>query len=163
MNFVKPLRRQHFFNLLIILSLFFSNTKSIAQLKTNNKTISGSGQFGGASIITPRAITPRASELKKTTKRITYLAVSDHKEWTNDQGKIIKARLIAFDSGNKEKFIPPTIIKENNIRMLVGQKSYIFELKKLNKENQKEILQLNDGFKAHYKRVKEAQKKKNSK
>ena len=47
--------------------------------------------------------------------------------------------------------------------MLVGQKSYIFELKKLNKESQKEILQLNDGFKAHYKRVKEAQKKKNSK
>ena len=158
MNFVKPLRRQHFFNLLVIFSLFFSNTKSIAQLKTNNKTISGSGQFGGASIITPRA-----SELKKTTKKITYLAVSDHKEWTNDQGKIIKARLIAFDSGNKEKFIPPTIIKENNIRMLVGQKSYIFELKKLNKESQKEILQLNDGFKAHYKRVKEAQKKKNSK
>ena len=71
--------------------------------------------------------------------------------------------MIAFDSGNKEKFIPPTIIKENNIRMLVGQKSYIFELKKLNKESQKEILQLNDGFKAHYKRVKEAQKKKNSK
>ena len=69
MNFVKPLRRQHFFNLLIILSLFFSNTKSIAQLKTNNKTISGSGQFGGASIITPRA-----SELKKTTNSIEYAA-----------------------------------------------------------------------------------------
>ena len=158
MNFVKHLRRQLFFNFFIILFLFIFQTKSNAQLKTNNKTISGSGQFGGASIITPKT-----SEIKKTTKKITYLAVSDHKEWTNDQGKIINARLLAFDSGNKEKFIPPTIIKENNIRMLVGQKSYIFELKKLNKENQKEILQLNDGFKAHYKRVKEAQKKKNSK
>ena len=158
MNFVKHLRRQLFFNFFIILFLFISQTKSNAQLKTNNKTISGSGQFGGASIIRPKT-----SEIKKTTKKITYLAVSDHKEWTNDEGKIINARLLAFDSGNKEKFIPPTIIKENNIRMLVGQKPYIFPLKNLNKVSQKEILELNDGFKAHYKRVKETQKKKNSK
>jgi len=158
MNFVKHLRRQLFLNFFIILFLFISQTNSNAQLKTNNKTISGSGQFGGTSIITPKT-----SEIKKTTKKITYLAVSDHKEWTNDQGKIINARLLAFDSGNKEKFIPPTIIKENNIRMLVGQKPYIFPLKNLNIVSQKEILELNDGFKAHYKRVKETQKKKNSK
>ena len=158
MNFVKHLRRLHFFYFFIILFLFISQTKSNAQLKTNNKTISGSGQFGGTSIIGPKP-----SEFKNTTKKITYLAVSDHREWTNDQGKIINARLIAFDSGNKEKFIPPTIIKDKNIRMLVGQKPYIFPLSKLNKVNQKEILELNNGFKAHYKRVQQTQKKKNSK
>ena len=158
MNFVKHLRRQLFFNFFIILFLFISQTKSNAQLKTNNKTISGSGQFGGTSIIGPKP-----SELKNTTKKITYLAVSDHREWTNDQGKIIKARLIAFDSGDKQKFIPPTIIKDKNIRMLVGQKPYIFPLSKLNEVNQKEIVELNNGFKAHYKRVQQTQKKKNSK
>ena len=97
MNFVKHLRRLPFFYFFIILFLFISQTKSNAQLKTNNKTISGSGQFGGTSIIGPKP-----SDFKNTTKKITYLAVSDHREWTNDQGKIIKARLIAFDSGNKK-------------------------------------------------------------
>ena len=158
MNFVTHLRRLPFFYFFIILFLFISQTESNAQLKTNNKTISGSGQFGGTSIIGPKP-----SEFKNTTKKITYLAVSDHREWTNDQGKIIKARLIAFDSGNKEKFIPPTIIKDKNIRMLVGQKPYIFPLSKLNEVTQKEILELNNGFKEHYKRVQETQKKKNSK
>ena len=157
MNFVKHLRRQPFFYFFIILFLFISQTKSNAQLKTNNKTISGSRQFGGTSIIGPKP-----SEFKKT-KKISYLAVSDLREWTNDQGKIIKARLIAFDSGDKEKFIPPTIIKHKNIRMLVGQKPYIFPLSKLNEVTQKEIVELNNGFKAHYKRVKQTQKKKNSK
>ena len=158
MNFVEHLRRLPFFYFFIILFLFISQTKSIAQLKTNNKTISGSGQFGGTSIIGPKP-----SEFKNTTKKITYLAVSDHREWTNDQGKIIKARLIAFDSGDKQKFIPPTIIKDKNIRMLVGQKPYIFPLSKLKEVNQKEIVELNNGFKAHYKRVQQTQKKKNSK
>ena len=158
MNFVTHLRRLPFFYFFIILFLFISQTKSNAQLKTNNKTISGSGQFGGTSIIGPKP-----SEFKNTTKKITYLAVSDHREWTNDQGKIIKARLIAFDSGNKEKFIPPTIIKDKNIRMLVGKKPYIFPLSKLNEVTQKEILELNKGFKEHYKRVQQTQKKKNSK
>ena len=97
MNFVTHLRRLPFFYFFIILFLFISRTESNAQLKTNNKTISGSGQFGGTSIIGPKP-----SEFKNTTKKITYLAVSDHREWTNDQGKIIKARLIAFDSGNKK-------------------------------------------------------------
>ena len=158
MNLVKHLRRLPFFYFFIILFLFISQTKSNAQLKTNNKTISGSGQFGGTSIIGPKP-----SEFKNTTKKITYLAVSDHREWTNDQGKIIKARLITFDSGDKQKFIPPTIIKDKNIRMLVGQKPYIFPLSKLNEVNQKEIVELNNGFKAHYKRVQQTQKKKNSK
>ena len=158
MNFVKHFRRLPFFYFFIILFLFISQTESNAQLKTNNKTISGSGQFGGTTIIGPKP-----SEFKNTKKKITYLAVSDHREWTNDQGKIIKARLIAFDSGDKQKFIPPTIIKDKNIRMLVGQKPYIFPLSKLNEVNQKEIVELNNGFKAHYKRVQQTQKKKNSK
>lgn len=135
----------------------FSQSRSIAQIKTTNKSISGSGQFGGASITTPKA-----SPLKKATKKITYLALTDDKAWINTEGKTIKARLIAFDSGDKEKFIPPTIIKDNNVRMLIGTKAYVFSLEKLKEENRKEILNLKNGFKAHYERVKEAQKKKDS-
>jgi hypothetical protein len=137
--------------------LIFSQSESIAQIKANNKTISGSGQFGGASITTPKA-----APIKKEVKKITYLAVTDDKTWINEEGKIIKGRLIAFNSGNKEKFIPPTIIKDNNVRMLIGNKAYVFPLEKLREENRKEILNLKNGFKAHYERVKEAQKKKDS-
>ena len=135
----------------------FSQSQSIAQIKTTNKSISGSGQFGGASITTPKA-----SPLKKATKKITYLALTDDKAWINTEGKTIKARLIAFDSGDKEKFIPPTIIKNNNVRMLIGTKAYVFSLEKLKEENRNEILNLRNGFKEHYERVKEAQKKKDS-
>ena len=139
------------------LYFIFSQSQSIAQIKTTNKSISGSGQFGGASITTPKA-----SPLKKATKKITYLALTDDKAWINTEGKTIKARLIAFDSGDKEKFIPPTIIKDNNVRMLIGTKAYVFSLEKLREENRKEILNLRNGFKEHYERVKEAQKKKDS-
>jgi len=66
--------------------------------------------------------------------------------------------LIVFDSGDKQKFIPPTIIKDKSIRTLVGQKLCVFPLSKLNEVNQKEIVELN-GFKAHYKRVQQIQKK----
>ena len=139
------------------LYFIFSQSESIAQIKATNKTISGSGQFGGASITTPKA-----SPIKKEVKKITYLAVTDDKSWINNEGKTIIGRLIAFDSGNKEKFIPPTIIKDSNVRMLIGKKAYVFPLEKLREENRKEILDLNNGFKAHYERVKEAQKKKDS-
>ena len=137
--------------------LIFSQSESIAQIKANNKTISGSGQFGGASITTPKA-----APIKKEVKKITYLAVTDDQTWINEEGKPIKGRLISFNSGNKEKFIPPTIIKDNNVRMLIGNKAYVFPLEKLREENRKEILNLRNGFKAHYERVKEAQKKKDS-
>ena len=151
--------RNYSLHFLVVLCLYFifSQSQSIAQIKTTNKSISGSGQFGGASITTPKA-----SPLKKATKKITYLALTDDKAWINTEGKTIKARLIAFDSGDKEKFIPPTIIKDNNVRMLIGTKAYVFSLEKLKEENRKEILNLKNGFKAHYERVKEAQKKKDS-
>tara|TARA_B100000586_G_scaffold262547_1_gene230885 strand:+ start:455 stop:931 length:477 start_codon:yes stop_codon:yes gene_type:complete len=149
--------RNYSLHILLVMCLYFvfSQSRSIAQIKTTNKSISGSGQFGGASITTPKA-----SPLKKATKKITYLALTDDKAWINTEGKTIKARLIAFDSGDKEKFIPPTIIKDNNVRMLIGTKAYVFSLEKLKEENRKEILNLKNGFKAHYERVKEAQKKK---
>jgi len=134
-----------------------NQSESMAQIKANNKTISGSGQFGGASITTPKS-----SPLKREVKKITYLAVTDDKAWINNEGKTIKGRLIAFDPGNKEKFIPPTIIKDNNVRMLIGNKAYVFPLEKLKEDNRKEILNLKNGFKAHYERVKQAQKKKDS-
>jgi len=151
--------RNYSLHILLVLCLYFifSQSQSIAQIKTTNKSISGSGQFGGASITTPKA-----SPLKKATKKITYLALTDDKAWINTEGKTIKARLIAFDSGDKEKFIPPTIIKDNNVRMLIGTKAYVFSLEKLREENRKEILNLRNGFKEHYERVKEAQKKKDS-
>ena len=142
---------------MICLYFIFSQSESIAQIKATNKTISGSGQFGGASITTPKA-----SPIKREVKKITYLAVTDDKSWINNEGKTIKGTLIAFDPGNKEKFIPPTIIKDSNVRMLIGKKAYVFPLEKLREENRKEILELNNGFKAHYERVKEAQKKKDS-
>ena len=151
--------RNYSLHILLVMCLYFvfSQSRSIAQIKTTNKSISGSGQFGGASITTPKA-----SPLKKATKKITYLALTDDKAWINTEGKTIKARLIAFDSGDKEKFIPPTIIKDNNVRMLIGTKAYVFSLEKLKEENRKEILNLKNGFKEHYERVKEAQKKKDS-
>ena len=93
MNFVMDLRKLPFFYFFIILFLFISQIISNAQLKTNNKTISGSGQFGGTSIIGPKP-----SEFKNTTKKITYLAVSDHREWTNDQGKIMPRRMTGLTS-----------------------------------------------------------------
>ena len=151
--------RNYSLHFLVVRCLYFvfSQSQSIAQIKTTNKSISGSGQFGGASITTPKA-----SPLKKATKKITYLALTDDKAWINTEGKTIKARLIAFDSGDKEKFIPPPIIKNNNARMLIGTKAYVFSLEKLKEETRNEILNLRNGFKEHYERVKEAQKKKDS-
>lgn len=135
-------------------AFFLSKAESVGQIKTNTRTINGAGQFGGVSIVAPQP-----SPHKKKTTKITYLAVTDNKEWVNTEGKTIKGRLIAFDPGDKKKFIPPTIIKENNVRILIGSKAYVFPLEKLKEDNRNEILNLMNGFKAHYERVKKAQEK----
>tara|TARA_Y100000766_G_scaffold284887_1_gene305233 strand:- start:7972 stop:8454 length:483 start_codon:yes stop_codon:yes gene_type:complete len=148
-----------FLNLVIVTFIlcFFIRENSNAQIHAKNKTISGSGQFGGASISTPK---PPILYPKRKIKSITYLAITEEKEWVNSIGKTIKGRLIAFKQGDKIKFIPPTIIKDKNVRMLIGNKTYIFPLNNLNKENREEILSLKSGFKEHYERVKEDNKKK---
>ena len=152
MNFLKHLRRLPFFYFFILLFLFISQIKSNAQLKTNNKTISGSGQFGGTSIIGPK---PRIKKILQRRSLILQYPTTgvDQRPRKNNESQID-----CFDSGDKQKFIPPTIIKDKNIHA-VGQKPYIFPLSKLNEVNQKEIVELNNGFKAHYKRVQQTQKK----
>ena len=146
-------------NLVIVTFIlcFFIRENSNAQKQAKNKTISGSGQFGGASISTPKSTILYP---KRKIKSSTYLAITEEKEWVNSIGKTIKGRLIAFKQGDKIKFIPPTIIKDKNVRMLIGNKTYIFPLNKLNKENREEILSLKSAFKEHYERVKEDNKKK---
>lgn len=148
-----------FLNLVIVTFIlcFFIRENSNAQIHAKNKTISGSGQFGGASISTPK---PPILYPKRKIKSITYLAITEEKEWVNSIGKTIKGRLIAFKQGDKIKFIPPTIIKDKNVRMLIGNKTYIFPLNNLNKENREQILSLKSAFKEHYERVKEDNKKK---
>ena len=148
-----------FLNLVIVTFIlcFFIRENSNAQIHAKNKTISGSGQFGGASISTPKSpiLYP-----KRKIKSSTYLAITEEKEWVNSIGKTIRGRLIAFKKGDKIKFIPPTIIKDKNVRMLIGNKTYIFPLNNLNKENREQILSLKSAFKEHYERVKEDNKKK---
>jgi len=136
---------------------YFIKENSNAQINAKNKTISGSGQFGGASISAPKSPLIYA---KRKIKSTTYLSITEEKEWENNTGKTIKGRLIAFDQGDKKKFIPPTIIKDKNVRMLIDNKAYIFPLNNLNEKNRKEILNLKNAFKEHYERVKEDNKKK---
>jgi len=101
------------------------------------RPIGGGGSFGGGGLVKPSA--PK----KTITRTITYLALTKERQWLNTSGKSILATLVAFDSGDKAKFIPPTIIKGGKIRLLKEKKVFLIPLDTLSPKHRSEVLSIN--------------------
>jgi hypothetical protein len=90
-------------------------------------------------------LSPNATQPKPTVREISYIALSDARQWTSTDGKALIGKLIAFEQS--EQILPsaqstsntttpalparPTLIRQGNIRLLVQQKAFELPLDRL--------------------------------
>jgi hypothetical protein len=107
--------------------------------KRNVGNMSDSG--GSANI----GLSPNATQPKPTVREISYIALSDARQWTSSDGKALVGKLIAFEQS--EQILPsaqttsntttpvlparPTLIRQGNVRLLVQQKAFELPLDRL--------------------------------
>ncbi len=112
--------------------------------------ITGGGTNGSASIgMTPKAPTDT------TVRTVTYVALSDSRQWKSTDGKSLIGKLIAFEdlvvetkiaAGAKPEPGPlpampekPTVIRDSKARLLVDNKPYEVPLTRLGDDERKFI------------------------
>ncbi|CAN5912320.1 hypothetical protein BH11VER1_BH11VER1_18450 [soil metagenome] len=125
------------FHKLTLLFLLISSL-SVAQvpISPNQRPISGGGS---ASV----GVVPQAP-VKTIVKTITYITLSEARQWTSSDGKTLLAKIIAFEdivteSADKSEAqqtatmptTTPTLIKDGKIRLLVNRKPFELALDKL--------------------------------
>lgn len=92
-----------------------------------NRRQGGDANSGGVTIV------PEDGAQKAKTSYKTFLVLADSHAWTNSDGKVIQAKLIAFEdmlgdeakSGEKSLAIPPvnpTVVRGGKVRLLLNQK-----------------------------------------
>jgi hypothetical protein len=90
-------------------------------------------------------LSPNATQPKPTVREISYIALSDARQWTSTDGKALIGKLIAFEQS--EQILPsaqttsntttpvlptrPTLIRQGNVRLLVQQKAFELPLDRL--------------------------------
>ena len=86
---------------------------------------------------------------------VTHIVLYQNRWWTNSEGKLLEAKLIAFEDqvaeapkgGAEPKFTAPpsrpTVIRDGKIRLLVNQKPVELQLEKLSQQDREFVEQIN--------------------
>lgn len=92
-------------------------------------------------------IGPSRTKDEKITRHVTQLSLSELRSWTSSDGKVIEAKLIAFedlaaesrDGANVKVDQPPkypTVVRDGSIRLAVNRKPMVLPLSRLSKDDQ---------------------------
>lgn len=112
------------------------------QTKGGNQTRT----IDGGSNVSPGVDTSRPKD-EKITHLLTQLSLSELRSWTSSDGKVIEAKLIAFedlaaesrDGANVKVTQPPkhpTVVRDGSIRLAVNRKPMVLSLSRLSKDDQ---------------------------
>lgn len=130
-----------------VMLLLASSTMTFAQFPVpSGKGGTGTRTIDGGSSVSP-GIAPARPNDEKITQHITQLSLSEMRSWTSSDGKVIEAKLIAFEDLRVEavngavvkqpeppKY--PTVVKDGTVRLAVNRKPVILPLTRLSKEDQ---------------------------
>jgi hypothetical protein len=124
--------------------------------KFGKRNVGSMTDGGGSANI---GLSPNATQPKPTVREISYIALSDARQWTSTDGKALIGKLIAFEQ--TEQVLPagqtatptttptapvlparPTLIRTGNVRLLVQQKAFELPLDRLAQPDRDFILQL---------------------
>lgn len=132
----------------IVSLLLISSIVAFAQLRLPSG-VSGTGarSINGGNSVSP-GIAPARTNDQKITQYVSRLSLSEMRSWTSVDGKVIDAKLIAFEdlrvesvdgSSIKQPEPPkyPTVVKDGSVRLYVNQKPVILPLTRLSNEDQK--------------------------
>ncbi len=81
---------------------------------TSKRNLGGGGDIGVA--------TGAKTDTSKRTVVINYVAVTPLKDWTNLDGKTIKARILAFSAPKPDEEGPVEVIRDGKVRLLIPGK-----------------------------------------
>ena len=110
--------------------------------KFTKRNVGNMSDSGGSANI---GLSPNTTQPKPTVREISYIALSDARQWTSSDGKALVGKLIAFEQS--EQVLPsaqttsntttpvlparPTLVRQGNIRLLVQQKAFQLPLDRL--------------------------------
>ena len=114
----------------------------------------GSLTDGGGSAT--MGLSPQSTKPQTVIKEISYISLSDARQWTNTDGKAIVGKLIAFEqmeqvltsaqgaASTATPVLParPTVIRQGSVRLLVQQKAFELPLDKLSQADRDFITEL---------------------
>jgi hypothetical protein len=127
--------------------LLASSAMAFAQFPVpSGKGGTGTRTIDGGSSVSP-GIAPARPNDEKITQHITQLSLSEMRLWTSSDGKVIEAKLIAFEDLRVEavngavvkqpeppKY--PSVVKDGSVRLAVNRKPVVLPLVRLSKEDQ---------------------------
>ena len=100
-------------------------------------------------------LSPAATQPKPVVKQISYLSLSESRQWTSNDGKSLIGKLIAFEqmeevlaegqpSATTAPALPtrPTVIRDGKARLLVAQKPFELALERLSEADQAFVRQV---------------------
>lgn len=115
--------------------------------KFTTRPIGDSGGTGQVEVIPKDAAMPK----KRT---ITYMVLAEGRSWTSNEGKVLEAKLIAFEDvviDGESTAAPtppqhPTVMRNGKVRLLAGRKSYELEVSRLSEADREFIEQIRVRF-----------------
>ncbi len=132
----------------IVSLLLISSIVAFAQLRVPSGVgCTGIRSLNGGNSVSPD-IAPARTNDQKVTQFVSRLSLSEMRSWTSADGKVIDAKLIAFEdlrvewvngSPIKQPEPPkyPTVVKDGSVRLFLNQKPVILPLTRLSNEDQK--------------------------
>lgn len=113
----------------------------------------GAGTSGNSS--TSIGLAPNAANPKPVVKQISYISLSESRQWTSNDGRTLIGKLIAFEQSEEvlaEGQAPsteapklparPTVIRDGKTRLLVEQKPFELPLERLSEADQEFVRKL---------------------
>ena len=109
-------------------------------------------QTGGG--VNPGAAIDSNTNENPNVRYVTHIVLYQNRFWTNTEGKLVEAKLIAFEDqvaeaprgGAEPKFSSPparpTVIRDGKIRLLVNQKPVELALEKLSQQDREFVGQI---------------------
>jgi hypothetical protein len=122
--------------------------------KFGKRNVGNVSDGGGSANI---GLSPNATQPKPTVREVSYIALSDARQWSSTDGKTLVGKLIAFEqteqtlpagqtanSNTSAPVLPsrPTLIRQGNVRLLVQQKAFELPLDRLSQPDRDFIQQL---------------------
>ena len=124
---------------------------ALAQVVPTTPTKFSTKPVGAATATTGATINPPSTA--PTVKHITYLTLSPLRQWTSTDGRTLMGKLIAWEETVTTGPAPqsatappvttqPTVLKNNQIRLLIDHKAYPVPLERLDPDARKFIGEL---------------------
>ena len=124
---------------------------ALAQVVPTTPTKFSTKRVGAATATTGATINPPSTT--PTVKHITYLTLSPLRQWTSTDGRTLMGKLIAWEETVTTGPAPqsatappvttrPTVLKNNQVRLLIDHKAYPVPLERLDPDARKFIGEL---------------------